>query len=238
MSRPNMPPSLPAVLAREHVEFFPLVKLEFDTATSYLSGCDFNVEYLGEIWSSLGGLGSIDVITESPDEIPGLSLTLSGVPNEAIFQAQTEKYRGRRVTVLWAFFDGDLLLVDPACWQGFMDVPIITRGQGTCTIQLNAENRMIDWQRPRGLIFNHADQQRVSVGDNFFLGIESMVEREIVLFDSNAGDSGGGGSAYPASNAALPTAIIAPVQARAGTGTAPIAPPPDDGWLDPGGSGA
>lgn len=228
MSRPNLPVNLPAVLAREHVDFFPLVKLEFDSGTSYLSGCDFNVEYLDQVWSSLGGLGAIDVITESADEIPGLSLTLSGVPNEAIIQAQTEKYRGRKVTVMWAFFDGDLLLVDPACWQGFMDVPVITRGLATCTIQLNAENRMIDWQRPRGLIFNHADQQRVSPGDNFFLGIESMVEREIVLFDSN--DTGGGGGGYPASNSNLPTAIIAPVQAPPLTGVRPRAPTATDYW--------
>lgn len=229
MTRPNMPAGLPAVLDREHVEFFPLVKLEFDSGTSYLSGCDFNVDYLGEIWSSLGGLGAIDVITESPDEIPGLSLTLSGVPNEAILQAQTEKYRGRRVTVLWAFFDGDVLLVDPACWQGFLDVPVITRGAATCTIQVSAENRMIDWQRPRGLIFNHADQQRVSPGDNFFLGIESMVEREIVLFDGDA-DGGGGGGGYPASNSPYPTAIVAPVQ-PAPEGIAPLPPADTDQWV-------
>ena len=108
MSRPGLPGSLPAVLARDHVEFFPLVKLEFDSGTLYLSGCDFNVDYAGQIWTSLRGLGSIDVITESPDEIPGINLTLSGVPNEAIVHAQTEKYRGRRVTVLWAFFDADV----------------------------------------------------------------------------------------------------------------------------------
>jgi hypothetical protein len=63
-----------------------------------------------------------------------------------------------------------------------MDIPIITRGKDTCTIQVTAENTMIDWQRPRGLLFNHADQQRIRAGDNFFLGIESMIEREITLF--------------------------------------------------------
>lgn len=233
-----MPAGLPAVLAREHVEFFPLVKLEFDSGTSYLSGCDFNVDYLGQVWSSLGGLGSIDVITESPDEIPGLSLTLSGVPNEAILQAQTEKYRGRRVTVLWAFFDGDVLLVDPACWQGFLDVPVITRGAATCTIQVSAENRMIDWQRPRGLIFNHADQQRIAYGDNFFFGIEGMVEREIVLF-KGGNDGGGNGGGYPESNEG---AISVPINAvtAALVQVAPVAgsPPPlpnaFDDWPDGG----
>lgn len=231
MSRPNLPGGLPAVLDREHVEFFPMVKLEFDSGTIYISGCDFNVDYQGEIWSSLNGLGSIDAIAESADEVPGLSLTISGVPNEAIVHAQTEKYRGRKVTVLWAFFDGDVLLVDPATWQGFIDVPIITRGADTCTIQITAENRMIDWQRPRGLLFNHADQQRFSAGDNFFLGIEGMVEREVVLFRGEDTAGGGGGGNYPDPNSPYPTAIVAPVQPAPTTGVAPLPPADTDNWV-------
>ena len=49
MSRSGLPGGLPAVLARDHVEFFPLVKLEFDSGTLYLSGCDFNVDYQSQI---------------------------------------------------------------------------------------------------------------------------------------------------------------------------------------------
>jgi hypothetical protein len=235
MSRPNLPGSLPAVLAREHVEFFPLLKLEFDATPLYISGCDFDVDFEGQIWTSLRGLGSIDAIAESADEIPGLSLVLSGVPNEAIVHAQTEKYRGRKVTLKWAFFDGDTFLVDPACWQGFMDVPIITRGASTCTIQLTAENRMIDWQRPRGLLFNHADQQRISTNDNFFLGIESMVEREIVLFKGDAGEGGSGSGDYPnahtgAISVAVNQAAAAVAQAAPTASVPPPAPSGNDYW--------
>jgi hypothetical protein len=194
LSRPNIPVELPAVLEQDHVEFFMLCKLEFDSATVYISGCDFDVEYDGQIWSSLRGLGQIDAIVESGDEIPGINLTLSGVPNESIVHAQTEQYRGRKVTLLWVFFDGDIPRVDPACWQGRMDIPIITRGADTCTIQVTAENRMIDWQRTRGLLFNHADQQRVLEGDNFFLGIESMVEQEVTLFKAETFTGGGYGA--------------------------------------------
>ena len=191
MSRPNIPAELPAVLEQEHVEFFMLCKLEFDSETVYISGCDFDVEYDGQMWSSLRGLGQIDAIVESGDEIPGITLTLSGVPAESIAQVQTEQYRGRKVTLLWVFFDGDIPRVDPACWQGRMDIPIITRGPDTCTIQVTAENRMIDWQRNRGLLFNHADQQRIDPTDNFFLGIESMVEQEITLFKAESYTGGG-----------------------------------------------
>jgi hypothetical protein len=209
LNRPNLPVELGPVLERDHVEFFMLVKLEFDFGDVFISGADFDVTYDGEVWTSLRGLGTVDPVVESGDEIPGLSLTLSGVPFEAIVEAQTEPYRGRKVTLKWAFFDGDILRVDQAAWQGFMDVPIITREKESCTIQISAENRMIDWRRPRGLLFNHADQQRVAVGDNFFLGIESMVEREVVLFLAQSYDGGGGGE---------------PI--NPGSGTIPDVPPP------------
>ena len=182
-----------------------LVKLEFDTGTVYISGADFDVGYEGQVWTSLRGLGSVDPIVESDNEIPGISLTLSGVPNEAIIHAQSEAYRGRKVTIKWAFFDdNDILCVDSAAWMGFMDVPIITREKDTCTIQVTAENRMIDWQRPRGLLFNHADQQRIDPTDNFFLGIESMVEREVVLFLPQAYSGYGGGSIGGSSSDPIP----------------------------------
>lgn len=196
MNRPNLPAELADIVAQDHLEFFMLVKLEFDTGTVYISGADFDVGYEGQVWTSLRGLGSVDPIVESDNEIPGISLTLSGVPNEAIIQAQTEAYRGRKVTIKWAFFDAnDILCVDSAAWMGFMDIPVITREKETCTIQVSAENRMIDWQRPRGLLFNHADQQRIDPTDNFFLGIESMVEREVVLFLPQAYSGYGGGTA-------------------------------------------
>ena len=194
MNRPNLPAGLADIVAQDHVEFFMLVKLEFDTGNVYISGADFDVGYDGQVWTSLRGLGSVDPIVESGDEIPGISLTLSGVPNEGIIHAQSEAYRGRKVTIKWAFFDpDDILCVDTASWQGFMDVPIITRETETSTIEVSAENRMIDWQRPRGLLFNHADQQRIDPTDTFFHGIESMVEKEVVLFLPQAYGGYGGG---------------------------------------------
>ena len=215
------------------MEFFPLLKLEFDSETLYISGCDFNVDYAGEVWTTLRGLGQIEPITESGDEIPGVNLTLSGVPNEAIIHAQTEQYRNRKVTILWAFFQGDTLVVDSSAWNGFMDTPVITRGKDTCTIQVTCENKMIDWQRPRGRIFNHADQQRFAAGDDFFLGIEDMVEREIILF-KGGGYGGGDGSGYPTnSNVEAPTATVAPVAPPPTVSEINDPATPNDPWVNP-----
>lgn len=187
MSRPGVTSGVTTAASADHVAWFPLVKMEFDSGTAYVAGTDFNVDYDGQTWLAARGLGSIDPIVESGDEIAGLKFTLSGVSSTGIAEAQTEKYQGRPVTVLWATVDATgTLNVDPAAWQGRMDTPTIARGKGTCTISITAEHRMVDWQRPRKLLFNHADQQRILPGDNFFLGLEAMAERNIVLFSKEA----------------------------------------------------
>lgn len=83
---------------------------------------------------------------------------------------------------LGAWTDPQVLHVDPLAWQGFLDMPTINRAQGTCTVSVTAEHRLADWNRPRKFLFNHADQQRIDPGDNFYLGIEAMAERTIVVF--------------------------------------------------------
>jgi len=189
VSRPNVPVGVETAVDKSHVSAFPLVKMEFDSQTLYLSGADFEVAYDGQTWLPAYGLGQIDPIGESATAIEGLSFTISGVPSASISLALSEKYQGRKVTVKWAFVDDGVLHVDPYAWVGLLDFPAITRDGSSCTITVTAENRMIDWQRPRGLLFNHNDQQRISAGDTFFLGIEALIEREVTLFPGSFGVS-------------------------------------------------
>lgn len=186
MSARNLTAEVIATSENSHVDYFPLVKLEFDSETVYLAGLDYNVEYDGHTWLGASRVGSIEKTVETADQIEGLKFTLSGLSDEMIAQAQEEKYQGRAVTVLWCFLDGPDLHVDPTAWQGAMDVPSIAIGRQSSTITVTAENRMADWQRPRKLMFNHADQQRIDPTDNFFLGIERMENAEIVVFSKES----------------------------------------------------
>jgi len=183
VSARNLSPGLIDALNDEHVTLFPLLKMEFDSATIYLAGTDFNVDYDGQIWLAARGIGKIEPINESADGVEGLRFTLSGVTDESLAEAQQEQYQGRAVTVLWCFIDAaGVLHVDPTAWQGRLDVPSIALGKTTATITVTAEHRMVDWERPRKLLFNHADQQRIDPTDTFFQGIESMVNQDIVVF--------------------------------------------------------
>lgn len=187
VSARNLTPGLVDALDADHVALFPLLKLEFDSQTIRLAGTDFDVDYDGEVWTAARGIGTIEAVTESSDGVEGLKFTLAGVADEALAEAQQENYQGRAVTVLWCFVDATgTLHVDPAAWQGRLDVPNIELGKTTATITVTAEHRMVDWERPRKLLFNHADQQRIDPTDNFFLGIEAMVNAEIVVFSKES----------------------------------------------------
>lgn len=185
MSRPDLPPGVASTVDNDHVPLFPLVRMEFDVAdggTLYIAGYPKDVTYDGNIYISSRGLASIEPLVETSDEVTGLKFTLAGVPQVILAEALLLKYQGRLCTVLLAFLDGETMHVDPQAWQGRLDVPEITRAQGTRTITITAEHRMVDWRRPRKLLFNDADQRRIDPTDTFFVGIEAMEEREINLF--------------------------------------------------------
>lgn len=186
MSARGLASSVVAAVQNPHVPHFPLLKMEFDSETVYLAGVDFNVSYAGQLWLAAYGIGTIEKTVETPGQIEGLRFTLSGVSDESLAAAQQEEYQGRAVTVLWAFLDGETLCVDPTAWQGRLDQPSIALGRTTATITVTAENRMADWARPRKLLFNHADQQRIDSTDTFFLGIEQMENAEIVVFSKES----------------------------------------------------
>lgn len=185
MSRPGLPPGVATAVAKDHVPLFPLVRMEFDAedgGTLFLAGYPADVEYDGDLYLSSRGLGTIDPLIETNDEVTGLKFTLAGIPESVLAEALLIKYQGRKCTVLLAFLDGDTLNVDPQAWEGRLDVPAIDRTQGSRTISVTAEHRMFDWKRSRRLLFNDADQRRIDPTDTFFLGIESMEEKEINLF--------------------------------------------------------
>lgn len=171
---------------QSHVPYFPLLKLEFDSGTSYLAGLDYNVDFDGQTWLGASRVGSMEKTVETGDSVEGLRFTLSGVTDEAIAESQQEEYQGRAVTVLWAFLMGETLCVDANAWQGRLDQPTITFGPTSASISITAENRMADWQRPRKLMFNHADQLRIDPNDAFFLGSEAMENAQIVIFSKES----------------------------------------------------
>ena len=188
MTARNLSAGTQAALAQPHVPCFPLIQMDFDAAdggTVRVCGLDFDVEYpqgSGIMYMAVGGLGAMEQIAETSESVEGLKLTLSGVPLAKIAEAQQAKYQGRKCTVTMCFLNGSTLHADPATWAGRLDVPVIERGKGTCTITVTAEHSMADWKRKYEQLYNSASQKKIDPTDTFFDGIENSKRVEKVVF--------------------------------------------------------
>jgi len=73
------------------------------------------------------------------------------------------------------------IVADPVLeFEGRVDTLFIEDGQSTCSIGINVESRMADFQRPNTRRFNAATHEADYPGDKFFSHVVAMVEAQIV----------------------------------------------------------
>jgi hypothetical protein len=117
------------------------------------------VTYLGS-----GTLGTISPVEETTDlSARGINFQLSGVPSALIAVALTENYQGKACSVLFGALDASgVLVASPiTIFAGRMDVMAINDDGRTSTIGLSAENKLVDFRRPREVRYTHEEQQNL-----------------------------------------------------------------------------
>ena len=187
-TRRSLPLAFAEAVQREHIIWFWLAELQLLSGTVRLAGLDFDVEWDDETWIGARGLGSIAPIEETPNVVTGLQLTLAGVTEAHIATVLAEPVQGRPVIIRLAVLDTTTeppgLAVDPNVWQGLLDVQRFN--EGAATVAVNAENRLVEWDRPRLLRYSDADHRRLWPSDGFFRLAAAMAERDIVIFSKEA----------------------------------------------------
>jgi hypothetical protein len=148
------------------------VRLNGSTETIVIGGND----YLG-----VGLLGGITTIAEEADlRNAGISLTLAGVPRDAVSLAFNEQYQGRQATVFEVFLDAAGAVIEAiVVFRGRMDQMNIRYGE-ICTVEVTLEDRLTDMDRPNLRRYTDADQQREYPGDRGFEFVPATVEKEII----------------------------------------------------------
>ena len=170
------------------------VEIRFDEGvTRFWTGIGVK-ELFGFHWTGVGRLGSIDVIEETVDTVAvGVKLSLTVEPSLEVPDAPDEflnialgvEYQGRPVTIYQAMFDpddedqiiGDLFVR----FKGYMDQMEDFEEPGRATIQVTAENRLIDLERARNRRYTGDDQKSRYSMDTFFDEVARLQQREIVL---------------------------------------------------------
>ena len=184
-----------------------LVTMNFDNSES---PSELNVwtgigdlSFNSKTYTGLGDLLSLSPIIETADiSAEGLSITLTGVKQSLISIAKSHEYQGRTIECyLGAFDDNASLIADPVLiFSGFMDVMTINESGETSTINIAAENKLIQFEKTKVRRFTAEDQKIDHATDKGFEFVTAIVEKEIIwggpTFSAggSTGSSTGGGT--------------------------------------------
>ena len=167
-----------------------------------------SVDYVGA-----GTLLNIGEIAESSElQANGITVTLSGITDPLLAKARDEDYQGRELTVkLGAMDASNGVITNPVTvFSGFMDTMVINDSSETATIQVNVENRLIEFERTRIRRYTAEDQKIDYPNDKGLEFVAEMQEKEIAWGRSSVATGGSGqfgrgteGSDFPSSNIQL-----------------------------------
>lgn len=182
MSR-SISSAMQAAITADLVRPIVLVQCAFDSGDLNLWNGIGNltvnsVEYVGA-----GTLLAIGQIAESSElQANGLTVTLSGITEPLISKARDEDYQGRELKVLLgAMDDTNEVISNPVIvFSGFMDTMTITDSSETATIQVNVENKLIEFERTRVRRYTAEDQKIDYPTDKGLEFVADMQEKEIV----------------------------------------------------------
>ena len=138
-----------------------------------------DLQYNNHTWTGSGSLLDISSVEEGADlSARGATITLSGMTSEVVSLALPEPYQGRVCNIYFGV-TSDLTALTQT-FSGYMDQMNIQDDPDTSTIELTAENKLIDLERPRIARYTSAYQKSVYLGDKGMDFIEDLQDKEII----------------------------------------------------------
>ncbi len=136
------------------------------------------------MYIGIGELGGVSEVQESDGlGAQGITLTLSGVPQDKVALAISHIQHNRIATLWVAALDintGELIDSPYQLFQGYTDVPSIKDNGTTSTINLAVENKMIDLARARTRRYTGEDQKIDSPDDLGFDFVPALQDYEVI----------------------------------------------------------
>jgi len=176
-------PDAAAALSAPVVRVVRFVYMAFAPTPIALNTSSWDFDYGGITYKGAYGLGSISTVDDSPGEIKGVQLELSGVSSDYIALALDDAaiVQGTPLTLRTAIINEAFEVVDaPIDWTGTLDTMSIQEDGDTCTIQVTAESSAVDLLRGAALTYSNADQQALAPGDRAFEYILSQANTPVV----------------------------------------------------------
>lgn len=174
-------PQLKAYLRQANVCAILLTKLDFASGYVCVHSGVGTIEYAGNSYLGVGGLGKVGAVTQNGKVQPNkLRLTLSGIPPALLATAMTEQYQNRLGQLMLAALDEQTagVIAADVLFAGRMDVMTLRDGS-SASLQLDINSRGVDWKNARNGRYTHADQLARHSDDNFFEFVAQTTEREL-----------------------------------------------------------
>lgn len=195
-TRQGLDSSIVNRLGADQQALFFAVKAEFDTDDIRVwSGVD-DLTISSETYT---GAGTLLNISNSEDNLEvksnGIVVGLSGMNDTVVNYALTENYQNRPITIFMGYVMGGTNEVAGTLtiFKGRMTSLVINDTPEGSTVTIDAENRLVDLDRPSNLRYTKESQNFLFSGDTGFNRVASLQDKQINWGKSSDTPSGGGG---------------------------------------------
>ena len=193
-TRQGLDSSIVNRLGADEQALFFAVKAEFDTDDILVwSGIDDLV--IGS--DTYTGAGTLLSVSNSEDNLElksnGLVVALSGMDTTVVNYALTENYQNRPITIFMGYVMGGTNEVAGTLtlFKGRMTSLVINDTPEGSTVTIDAENRLVDLDRPSNLRYTKESQNFLFSGDTGFNRVASLQDKQINWGKSSSGAGAG-----------------------------------------------
>lgn len=200
-TRQGLDSSIVNRLGADEQALFFAVKAEFDTDDIRVwSGID-DLTISSETYT---GAGTLLTVSNSEDNTElksnGIVVALSGMDTTVVNYALTENYQNRPITIFMGYVMGGTNEVAGTLtlFKGRMTSLVINDTPEGSTVTIDAENRLVDLDRPSNLRYTKESQNFLHSGDTGFNRVASLQDKQInwgkAGENGSTGGAGGGGN--------------------------------------------
>jgi hypothetical protein len=173
----DLSPAAAAALSERTVKLVQLVLLDFASGAIGFNSSNWDLSWGGIEYRGAYGLGEIGVIEDSPGEVKGLVLRISGAAGGRVALALDgeNEWPGTPVEVRTAILGDDFSVLDAVVdWRGRGDVMGLTEDNDSIVIEATAEATAVDLLRGSPSTYSDSDHQARYPGD---LGYQYVVDQ-------------------------------------------------------------
>jgi hypothetical protein len=175
MSR-TVPAAILTALAQPEVQPFYAIEFNFDTAPVYFWTGYGNREIGGNTYLGTGNLLNIGGLEEAADlSAKSVTITLSGVPSDIVSLALSEPYQRRTCRILFGVQNVNAIV---EVFSGVMNT--MTIQDGTSTIELLVESKLVELERAKIRRYTHESQQARYPNDTFFSYVTALQDKDVI----------------------------------------------------------